>query len=141
MSPFREAPDRTRATPAASRDEHDAVDQMVRQFADEMAFLRELVQNGIDAGATALTLTLSWRSGGDGDARGTLLVTLDDDGRGMTRDVIEHQLLVLFRSTKRGDDTKIGRFGVGFFSVFAPDPDEVFVVTAVSYTHLRAHET
>lgn len=35
------------------------VDDMVRQFADPYAFLRELLQNGIDAGATASRLAWS----------------------------------------------------------------------------------
>ena len=47
----------------------------------------------------------------------------------MTQDVIERSLLVLFRSTKDRDATKIGKFGVGFFSVFAPEPLVVRVDT------------
>ena len=54
MSPFRSRPQELEAPIAASEDVHEAVGQMVRQFADPMAFLRELVQNGIDAGATGL---------------------------------------------------------------------------------------
>src|SRR5512146_2494880 len=34
------------------------VDEMVRQFADPYAFLRELAQNGIDAGATRIAVTI-----------------------------------------------------------------------------------
>ena len=52
-------------------------------------------------------------------------VAVRDRGEGMTRDIIENQLLVLFRSTKEKDDTKIGKFGIGFASVLAPDPEVV----------------
>ncbi len=128
MSPFRSRPQDLEAPIAASEDVHEAVGQMVRQFADPMAFLRELVQNGLDAGASALDVSVDWERG-DGDAKGTLHVTVSDDGEGMTQDVIERSLLVLFRSTKDRDPTKIGKFGVGFFSVFAPAPAEVRVDT------------
>ena len=128
MSPFRSQPQSFEAPIAASDDVRDAVGQMVRQFADPMAFLRELVQNGIDAGATSLDVSLDWEAPADG-ARGTLHATVTDDGSGMTQDVIERSLLVLFRSTKDRDPTKIGKFGVGFFSVFAPAPREVRVDT------------
>jgi molecular chaperone HtpG len=129
VSPFRSRPQDPLALLAASDDVRDAVGQMVRQFADPMAFLRELVQNGIDAGATALTVTLDWEGGDGDDAQGTLRAAVTDDGAGMTQDVIERSLLVLFRSTKDRDATKIGKFGVGFFSVFAPEPLMVRVET------------
>lgn len=96
---------------------------MVRQFADVHAFVRELVQNGIDAGATSLDVRVE-RSG-DGMAS----VTVTDDGCGMTMEVIEEALLVLFRSTKDTDASKIGKYGVGFMSVFAIEPTEVTVDT------------
>lgn len=131
MSPFRSRPHDLETPIAASVDVHEAVGQMVRQFADPMAFLRELVQNGLDAGATVLHVSLDWQRGDGEGARATLEVTVRDDGAGMTQDVIERSLLVLFRSTKDRDPSKIGKFGVGFFSVFAPDPFEVRVDTGV----------
>ncbi len=134
MSPFRSQPQTFEAPIAASDDVRDAVGQMVRQFADPMAFLRELVQNGIDAGATALDVSLDWEAPSDGP-RGTLHATVTDDGSGMTQDVIERSLLVLFRSTKDRDPTKIGKFGVGFFSVFAQGPREVRVDTGTDASH------
>jgi molecular chaperone HtpG len=96
---------------------------MVRQFADVHAFVRELVQNGIDAGATALDVRV------DRDGEGTATVRVTDDGCGMTMAVVEDALLVLFRSTKDEDPTKIGKYGVGFMSVFAIEPAEVTVDT------------
>lgn len=96
---------------------------MVRQFADPYAFLRELVQNGIDAGATAIDVHIE-RMGG-----GQIATSVSDDGCGMTRAIIEGPLLTLFSSTKEGDTQKIGKYGVGFVSIFALDPDEVQVST------------
>src|SRR5262245_53282464 len=103
---------------------------MVRQFADPHAYYRELVQNSIDAGATRVDVSLSFVSDNGGDAaadaaavtQGVLHIAVADDGGGMDQATIERGLLVLFRSTKDGDPTKIGKFGVGFFSVFAAGP-------------------
>src|SRR5262245_58781525 len=95
---------------------------MVKQFADPYAFVRELVQNGIDAGAQ--TLEVSVEHSGT-----TAAVSVRDDGKGMTRAIIEGPLLTLFFSEKEGDSTKIGKYGVGFVSVFAIEPDVVMVDT------------
>ena len=99
------------------------VSDMVRQFADPYAFLRELVQNGIDAGATKIDVTF------DRDDDGTVRTSVTDDGAGMSRDVIEGPLLTLFSSAKEGDKAKIGKYGIGFVSVFALDPHVVEVRT------------
>jgi molecular chaperone HtpG len=99
-----------------------AVADMVKQFADPYAFVRELVQNGIDAGAQ--TLEVSVEHSGT-----TAAVSVRDDGKGMTRAIIEGPLLTLFFSEKEGDSTKIGKYGVGFVSVFSIEPDEVVVET------------
>lgn len=99
------------------------VAEMVRQFADPYAFLRELVQNAIDAGATRIEVRLAR------DPDGSVATSVDDDGCGMTLEVIERQLLTLFSSSKEGDAGKIGKYGVGFISVLALDPDEVQVDT------------
>src|SRR6185503_21269278 len=86
------------------------VADMVRQFADPYAFLRELVQNGIDAGASAIDVRIERESS---DLTST---TVADDGCGMTLEVLEGPLLTLFSSTKEGDLSKIGKYGVGFIS-------------------------
>ncbi len=96
--------------------------EMVEQFSDRYAFVRELVQNGLDAGASSLEVRLSHLGG---EAR----FAVRDDGQGMTRAIIEGPLLTLFNSEKDRDPTKIGKYGVGFVSVFAIDPDEVRVST------------
>ena len=119
------------------------VADMVRQFADPYAFLRELVQNGIDAGASAISVVVAVEAGVEpsiepgiepgiesGSESGDLVsTTVSDDGSGMTPEVIEGELLTLFSSSKEGDATKIGKYGVGFVSVLALSPEEVRVET------------
>nr|WP_240807853.1 ATP-binding protein [Polyangium spumosum] len=95
---------------------------MVRQFADPHAFVRELVQNSIDAGATAIVVRIE-RAGA------SVTTVVEDDGAGMDRAVIEGPLLTLFNSSKEGDSSKIGKYGVGFVSVFAVDPEVVEIDT------------
>ncbi len=126
MTPFRRGA--TGDAPiTASEVVHDAVGQMVQQFADPYAFLRELVQNSIDAGSTCITVSLD-ASGAQG-ADGVVRLSVRDDGSGMDQDMITRCLLVLFRSSKDNDPSKIGKFGVGFFSVFASRPRVVTVET------------
>jgi hypothetical protein len=52
-----------------------------------------------------------------------------DAGSGMDRQIIDTRLTRLFASSKEGDYTKIGRFGIGFVSVFAIDPEVVCLDT------------
>ena len=132
--PFRSSADAV-SPAAASEVVRDAVAHMVRQFADPFAFYRELVQNSIDAGATAIDVRIHWEPGDDD--RGVLRVTVGDDGCGMSLDIIERCLLVVFRSSKEGDKTKIGKFGVGFFSIFAVAPELVIVDTGRGEDGLR----
>jgi hypothetical protein len=55
----------------------------------------------------------------------------------MNREIIEKQLTRLFSSAKDGDRTKIGKFGIGFVSVFAIDPHIVCVDTSRDGEHWR----
>jgi molecular chaperone HtpG len=108
-------------------DEHleaggSVVDDLVRQFADPYAFLRELVQNAIDAGATRIVVRMDRAEHG-------AVWSVDDDGAGMTLGTIEGPLLTAFSSSKEGDVTSIGKYGVGFLSVFGMTPTLVRVVT------------
>ncbi|MFV8752640.1 sacsin N-terminal ATP-binding-like domain-containing protein [Nannocystaceae bacterium ST9] len=102
----------------------DALESLVHQFADPWAFLRELVQNAIDAGTEQLEVRID-----HDEARGTMIIEVADSGEGMTREIIDTRLTRLFSSSKEGDYTKIGRFGIGFVSVFALDPEIVCVDT------------
>lgn len=110
------------------------VGDVIAQFADIYAFYRELVQNSIDAGTPRVEIVLTY----DRSAQ-QITVEVRDRGEGMTRDILENQLLVLFRSTKEKDDTKIGKFGIGFASVLAPNPDVVSVHTARDGRRLTLH--
>ncbi len=102
------------------------VEELVHQFTDPFAFYRELIQNSIDAGSTRIEVSLSYRPSAK---QGLLLVSVCDWGEGMNREVIENYLVTKFRSTKENDLTKIGKFGIGFVSIFACKPDVVTVDT------------
>ena len=100
--------------------------ELVHQFSDPLAFFRELVQNAIDAGSQRVEVLLRFEPG---LPRGIAIACVRDWGEGMTREVIETYLLTKFRSSKEKDPTKIGKFGIGFMSVFAPGPELVVVET------------
>jgi hypothetical protein len=118
-SPYRAGGGRRRA----AADDGGLVGELIQQFADPLAFYRELVQNSIDAGATAVAVTVAK----EGDA---VRVSVRDDGRGMDREILENRLTVLFRSGKEERDDAIGKFGIGFVSVLAVAPDLVEVRSA-----------
>ncbi|TPW17409.1 MAG: hypothetical protein FD126_3658, partial [Elusimicrobia bacterium] len=99
------------------------VKELVDQFDEPLDFYRELIQNSIDAGSNRIDVSLERVTGEDGKARA--VIRLEDDGEGMDEAVINDYLLVLFKSTKEDDYTKIGKFGIGFVSVFAPQPERV----------------
>ncbi len=102
----------------------DALEGLVHQFADPWAFLRELIQNAIDAGSEQIDVRIDHEG-----ERGLMVIEVADAGEGMTREIIDTRLTRLFSSAKEGDYTKIGRFGIGFVSVFALDPELVCVDT------------
>jgi molecular chaperone HtpG len=104
----------------------DLIEDLVHQFSDPFAFYRELIQNSIDAGSSRIEVSLRYEPGAEG---GLLRAQVADWGEGMTRGIIEQDLVTKFRSTKEGDLTKIGKFGIGFLSVFAPAPEVVVLET------------
>ena len=101
------------------------VDDVVRQFSDPFAFYRELVQNAIDAGAGRIAVRIV-----HDDAEGLTKIAVEDDGSGMTEEVLTNDLTVLFKSTKEQRDDAIGKFGIGFVSVLAIEPLLVAVDTS-----------
>jgi molecular chaperone HtpG len=109
----------------------DALDRLVKQFSDAMAFFRELIQNAIDAGTEEIEVGFEHRDGR------MMIVRVDDWGAGMTREVIESRLTRLFSSSKDGDRTKIGKFGIGFVSVFAIEPEAISIDTSREGEHWR----
>ena len=108
----------------------DSLQALVAQFSQRGAFVRELIQNSIDAGAGRVDMRVV-------EVGDHVEVTLADDGEGMDRETIEDRLLVLFASGKEDDATKIGKFGVGFVSLFAVAPTEVVIDTARHGEHHR----
>ncbi len=130
-SPYRSAP----GVQSAQRP-RDAgiVGDIIEQFADRFAFFRELVQNSIDANTENIEVTLRYD-----DAQKLLIVAVEDRGDGMPQEVIEDGLLVLFRSTKENDDSKIGKFGIGFVSVLAVEPNVVRVISSHGGTRHTLH--
>ena len=96
--------------------------ELINQFSDPMAFLRELIQNAIDAGSQEVFVRTEY-------VDGVFKIFVEDFGEGMTRDIIENKLTRLFSSTKEDDLTQIGRFGIGFVSVFAIEPELVVLDT------------
>lgn len=107
----------------------DALDNLIDQFARPLDFLRELVQNALDAGTPRIEVSGEYRDD-------HLRLTVRDFGEGMSREVINTRLTRLFASDKAGDLTQIGRFGIGFASVFALRPNAVTVET---FRHGHGH--
>ena len=112
---------------AANRTVHmveEVFKNLVDQFSAPFTCLRELVQNAMDAGTEQIEIKTSYLS----DPGGVVL-ELRDFGEGMNRDIIDGKLTRLFSSDKENDLTKIGKFGIGFVSVFSLKPELVIVDT------------
>ena len=107
-----------------SRAAAQALNQLVTQFSDPLAFLRELVQNSLDAATELIEVEVEY----DKDAKGCV-IRVRDTGVGMDRDIIDTKLTRLFSSSKENDLTKIGKFGIGFVSIFAIEPQLVVLET------------
>lgn len=73
------------------------------------AFARELLQNALDAHPSRISVSFS-AAEGSGEAGENGRVTFEDDGIGMSRDVLENVFFALGRTTKNTADT-IGGFG------------------------------
>ena len=106
---------------------HEAVENLVTQFSSALDFFRELVQNSIDAGSANIDVWMEYEAGSG--AEGVIAIHVDDYGEGMNEAIIDQQLTCLFSSTKENDLTKIGKFGIGFVSVFALKPAGVLIHT------------
>lgn len=108
----------------------EALDNLVHQFARPLDFLRELVQNSIDAGTPRIEVRVRYTPAKPGDTKpGVVAIHVDDWGEGMDETIIDSQLTRMFSSTKEDDLTKIGKFGIGFTSIFAIQPDAVLLRT------------
>ena len=120
-----ETPDLTASASLAEQ----ALENLVNQFARPLDFLRELVQNSIDAGSPRVAVALRWSPPKPGGSLGVAEIHVQDFGEGMDERIIDTQLTRMFASTKEDDLTKIGKFGIGFTSIFAIRPDAVLLRT------------
>lgn len=102
----------------------DALEHLIQQFSQPLAFLRELIQNSLDASTELIEVQVDY----DPQSKGCV-VKVGDTGEGMNREIIDERLTRLFSSSKENDLTKIGKFGIGFVSVFAVKPRLVVVET------------
>jgi hypothetical protein len=109
------------------------LERLVAQFESPYDFLRELVQNAMDAGSDRVEVRLESHPlpGADADAV-VFELTIIDTGAGMDEAIIDQELTRLFASSKSGDRTMAGGFGIGFVSVFAWEPEAVLVHTGRS---------
>jgi hypothetical protein len=111
---------------------------LIEQFSEPLSCLRELVQNAIDANSGEVEIDFDYESvRADGGGQGKMVLHVRDFGEGMDRDLIEGRLTELFSSGKDEDYTKIGRFGIGFVSVFALEPEVVCLDTGRSGEYWR----
>ncbi|MFZ6180152.1 ATP-binding protein [Nannocystis pusilla] len=106
------------------------LDRLVAQFEGPYDFLRELVQNALDAGSDRAEVALDVHPGESADPDEVVFeLRVADAGAGMDEAIIDGGLTRLFASTKADDRTMAGGFGIGFVSVFAWQPDAVVVQT------------
>lgn len=118
-------------TPSASAppgQEVGLLQNLVTQFSSALDCLRELVQNAIDAGSPSVDVWMEFERS-EHEHTGVISIHVDDYGEGMDEAIIDNQLTQLFSSSKENDLTKIGKFGIGFVSVFALNPRGVLVQT------------
>ncbi len=120
--------------------EEGIVENLVTQFSSAFDCLRELVQNSIDAGSPQIETWMEFERGQTHE--GVVAIHIDDFGEGMDEYIIDNQLTTLFASAKENDLTKIGKFGIGFVSVFALEPKGVLLHTgrAGEYWEVFFHE-
>ena len=114
-----------------SAGEVDALlERLVSQFAGPYDFLRELVQNSLDAGSDRAEVILETHEQVGGEADEVVYeLRVSDAGCGMDEATIDGGLTRLFASSKTDDRTMAGGYGVGFVSVFAWTPEAVLVHT------------
>lgn len=87
---------------------------------DPWIFVRELLQNSRDAGATAVRFEVV-------DGEGQETVTCVDDGEGMSFDHARRYLFALYASSKEDASNQAGKFGVGFWSILRFEPESITI--------------
>ncbi|MCR9164470.1 MAG: ATP-binding protein [Nannocystaceae bacterium] len=109
-------------------DTHALLERLVGQFASPYDFLRELVQNAMDAGSDLVEVELHQHPG-DHEGEVVFELVVLDAGGGMDEEIIDGELTRLFGTSKTDDRTMAGGFGIGFVSVFAWEPERVLLQT------------
>jgi hypothetical protein len=84
--------------------------EIASDFGNPLEILREAISNSIDAGAESIKIAFSVE---EVDGAQTLVISIEDDGRGMTREALERDFWGLGFSVSRDDKTKIGEKGHG----------------------------
>lgn len=114
-------------------------------YSSDKVFLRELLQNAVDAvGARKKAdpsyqigkITVTYRKKGNGAQ-----LVFEDNGIGLTKDEIHSFLSVIGQSSKRGNEMRnsfIGQFGIGLLSCFLVT-NEIKVITR-SVTEEKAYQ-
>jgi transglutaminase-like putative cysteine protease len=87
---------------------------------DPWVFVRELLQNARDAGATHAIFEIE-------ETDGLTRIRCVDDGEGMGFDHARRYLFSLYASSKEDEQNQVGRFGVGFWSVLRFDPSRILI--------------
>jgi hypothetical protein len=110
-------------TNAASAFRERARYEASRYGADPWVFVRELLQNARDAGASEVLIETTTEGGRD-------RLSCRDNGTGMSFSHAQQYLFALYSSSKRGQSGTAGRFGIGFWSVLRFDPEFIIVRSA-----------
>ena len=97
-----------------------ALAEAARYGSDPLVFVRELLQNARDAGASRVEISV--RQEGGRDRVGFL-----DDGCGMTSEHARRYLFALYASSKDDDRDQAGKFGIGFWAVLRFSPSTVTI--------------
>lgn len=84
--------------------------EIASDFGNPLEIVREAISNSVDAGARSIGIAFTVE---EVDGAQTLIISIDDDGSGMTREVLERDFWGLGFSGSRGDKNKIGEKGHG----------------------------
>jgi len=101
----------------------DVLDDIISSFSEQFSFVRELVHNSVDAGASRVEFSWEERE------HGVFILTVRDDGEGMTQTDINERLTRINESARAGDPQMFGQYGQGFLSVYALQPKAVVLDT------------
>lgn len=105
-------------------DPQQIFESIKQQFPEPWLCLRELGQNSVDAGATRIYINFKYDP-----ALQEGIVEFEDDGCGMSRQIIHNNFLTLFWSSKEGNKKAIGQYSIGRLSMFTLFPSKIEVIT------------